>query len=230
MQKTDGEPMPAGTDFGEDMAIPGETDPQQLVGAVRLQHLFEATLVGDFVGALGCFTNQSVMRFDTFRQKVELVQPSFHLDLAFLLGLLQPAMQRGQIEGRRATRHAGPLPVGSEQFVVAQGLAGLTGESMEPIEQLLQLVDDLTQLGLIDAVALPQPLQVLTLAIEFGDQFPFDVTASQCIEHFEQMAEHGAGFPRGASMQVMARLAENEFQAQEFADTFVERVFEMHDS
>jgi hypothetical protein len=139
-------------------------------------------------------------------------------------------MQRRQIERRRAAGHAGALSIGGEQLVMAQGLARLAGKAMQSIEQLLQLVDDFAQLGLIDAFALPQSFQMLTLAIQFGDQLALDIAASQGIENFKQMSERGTGFPGGAPMHVVARLREDEFQAQELADAFVEGMFEMHDS
>ncbi len=59
------------------------------------------------------------------------------LVLAFFVRLLQPEMQGRQVEGCGTTRHAGALPVGGEQLVMAQGLAGLAGKAMQPVEQLL---------------------------------------------------------------------------------------------
>jgi len=184
----------------------------------------------DFLGTPGRLPHQAIMGIDAFGEQPKVVEPAFHLELAFFVRLLQPEMQGGQVERRGTSRHAGALAVGGEQLVVAQGLSGLAGKAMQPVEQLLQLVDDFAQLDLIDAFALPQPFQMLALAIQFGDQLALDIAATQGIENFKQMRKRGTGFPGGAPMHVVARLGENEFQAQELADAFIEGMFEMHDS
>ncbi|MDZ7827996.1 MAG: hypothetical protein U5K33_00460 [Halofilum sp. (in: g-proteobacteria)] len=218
LEETDGEALPAGTDFREARSVARplvEADPKELDRRSRFQVLLvESRLCLERL-PVGRLSRQLQAAIRALAGRVQRFQPGLHHAAPLGRRARQPLLVTRQLDHAGVASGRRPLLELRDQLVGPELLSERPGLGMQRVDQALQFVEDVAQARTIHRRLVIEAGQGGSLTIEFLDQLALGIAPGNGLQQFQHGLQGGMRVPHVLAGHVMVEAGEQLFDPQE---------------